>query len=63
MVNIAIAINSKLMILKTNSDNLKVGQVIKKIGGTAVSDANLCDFERLLMEKTSEWKSFKFEVK
>jgi hypothetical protein len=44
MVNIAIAINGKLMILKTNSDNLKVGQVIKKIGGTAVSDANLCDF-------------------
>jgi hypothetical protein len=63
MVNIAIAINGKLMILKTNSDNLKVGQVIKKIGGTAVSDANLCDFERLLFEKTSEWKSFKFEVK
>jgi predicted aspartyl protease len=63
MVNIAIAINGKLIILKTKNDNLKVGQVIKKIDGTEVSDANICDFERLLFEKTSEWKSFKFEVK
>ncbi len=58
---IAVAINGKLIILKTKEDHLKAGQVIKKVDGQVISSSNLCDFEKLLLENNSEWKKFTFE--
>jgi hypothetical protein len=63
MENIALAMNGKLIILKTNNANFKVGQIIKKIDGIEISEANLCDLEKLLIDKTSDWSTLRLEIK
>lgn len=59
--NVAIAVNNNVIIVRTNTNKYKVGDIIKVVNGVKVTNSNLCDLELILFKESISWDTLMLE--
>lgn len=59
--NLAAAMNGKLMIIYSRNKNYIVGDIIRSINGEKVTNENICEMQKKLLDSRSDWSELKFE--
>lgn len=53
--------NGKLMIIYSRNKNYIVGDIIRSINGEKVTNENICEMQKKLLDSRSDWSELKFE--
>ena len=59
--NVAIAVNNNVIIVRTNTNKYKVGDIIKVVNGVKVTNSNICDLELILFKESISWDTLMLE--
>jgi len=59
--NLAVAMNGNLMIIYSRNKNYIVGDIIRSINGEKVTNENVCEMQKKLLDSSSDWSELKFE--
>jgi hypothetical protein len=59
---LAVAVNGRLMILYSATDDLAIGSSIKSVNGEMVNEQNICDLQQLLIDNKDNWEDIDIEM-
>jgi hypothetical protein len=60
--HLAVAVNGRLMILYSATDDLAIGSSIKSVNGEMVNEQNICDLQQLLIDNKDNWEDIDIEM-
>ena len=60
--HLAVAVNGRLMIAYSATDDYAIGSSIKSVNGEVVNEQNICDLQQLLIDNKDNWEDIDIEM-